>query len=142
MAVDTLKAITRKKAELAGLEQQYAIEQHKKLAGLHKEAGFGSTVELIAALKGLVSKQKPGIGKKNTVLQSGKRTKITAPMRAKIVAALKGGAKGTAVAEEYGISIPSIQNIKKENGLTKVTAATKKANKTVKKAAKKTAKKK
>ncbi len=48
-----------------------------------------------------------------------KRTKITPALRNNIIAAVKAGGKGTAVAKKFGVSIPTLHNIKKAAGLTK-----------------------
>lgn len=48
-----------------------------------------------------------------------KRTLITAELRQGIIAALKAGGKGNAVAAKFGVSVPTLHNIKKAAGLTK-----------------------
>lgn len=48
-----------------------------------------------------------------------KRTTITPELRNDIIAAVKGGATGSAVAKQFGVSVPTVQNIKKAAGLTK-----------------------
>ena len=46
-----------------------------------------------------------------------KRTTITPQLRNDIIAAIKGGATGAAVAKKFGVSVPTVQNIKKAAGL-------------------------
>ena len=48
-----------------------------------------------------------------------KRTLITAELRQGIIDALKVGGKGNAVAAKFGVSVPTLHNIKKAAGLTK-----------------------
>ena len=48
-----------------------------------------------------------------------KRTLITAELRQGIINALKAGGKGNAVAAKFGVSVPTLHNIKKAAGLTK-----------------------
>ena len=48
-----------------------------------------------------------------------KRTLITAELRQGIIDALKAGGKGNAVAAKFGVSVPTLHNIKKAAGLTK-----------------------
>jgi hypothetical protein len=139
MPSNKLKEIAALKAEIAELEKAVAAEQKQKLANLHTEAGFESTEALIAALKGLKAPRK--------VTASGRksRAKITDALKAEVGKAVEAGQKGMEIARKFGISIPSIQNIKAELGLVKkrsaATVATKSAPKVAKKAAKKAVKK-
>ena len=136
MPSDKLKEIASYKAKIAALEKAVAIEQNKKLIGLHKEVGLESTEALIAALKGL---SKPARKGKKTAKASGRasRTRITSAIKAGVGKAVKAGKKGSKIATQFGISIPSIQNIKKELGLVKTRSTKKAAKKKTKKAAKK-----
>lgn len=53
------------------------------------------------------------------VSKRAKRARITEELKANVIAAVKDGGKGAAIAKQFGISIPSLQNIKKAAGLTK-----------------------
>ena len=134
MISTTLKAIEATKAKLASLEKKAAAEQHKRIVNLHTDAGFETREDLIAALQSLGGgpKKKQGRKAKKTarkvakkaVAKKGaktraKRTVITDELRKSIIEALKAGGKGTAVAKKFGISVPSLHNIKKAAGLTK-----------------------
>ncbi|HCR29481.1 MAG TPA: hypothetical protein DIV79_05635 [Opitutae bacterium] len=134
MTSNTLKAIEATKAKLASLEKKAAAEQRKRIVNLHKEAGFATREDLIAALQELGGAPKKRRGRKakktarkaakKAVAKTGakkraKRTVITDQLRKNIIAAVKAGEKGTAVAKKFGISIPSLHNIKKAAGLTK-----------------------
>lgn len=149
MPSDKLKEIAAYKAKIIALEKEVEAEQKKKLANLHKEVGMASTEELIDALKGLKKAPRKAAAKSKG---RKRRAKITDAIKAEVANAVKAGKKGAEIAKEFGISIPSIQNIKAELGLVKkrkakaVKTAAKKApkkaaRKAAKKAAKKTAKK-
>lgn len=60
-----------------------------------------------------------GSGKKLATGRRRKRAKITDAVRENVIAALKAGKTGAAVAKEAGISLPSVENIKKAAGLVK-----------------------
>lgn len=129
MITETLKQIEEAKAKLANLEKKAAAEQAKKLTNAHKDLGFSSRADLIAALQSLeggAAKSKRGrkpkaapVAKKGGAKKRAKRTRITDELKAEVVAAVKAGGKGTDIAKQFGISVPSLQNIKKEAGLTK-----------------------
>lgn len=128
MPVNKIKELEKYKSKVAVLEKEIATAQKSKLASLHKEVGFESTDALIAALKGLSQK---------TSRKRAKRTRLTPAIKKNIVSAIKGGLKGAEAAKKYGVSIPTIQNIKREFGLVKTRkakkAAKKKASKPVQK---------
>jgi len=142
MISNTLKAIEATKAKLASLEKKAEEERRKGIVNLHKDAGFATREDLIAALQELGGAPKKKRGRKakkgarkalkkvarkavkKAVAEKGarkraKRTVITEELRNGIIAALKAGEKGTAVAKNFGISVPSLHNIKKAAGLTK-----------------------
>lgn len=114
--------------KLAAYEQEIARLQkglkkfNQKLLKLPAKFGFKSVAELIAALK-----QAAG-GKVGTVTakagQGGKRkrAKITSEMKQQVKAMTTAGKTGAQVAAAVGISLPSVQNIKKELGLVKKRA--------------------
>ena len=51
------------------------------------------------------------------------RTKITPELKAQVIAAVKADKSGVEIAKAFGISMPSVQNIKKEAGLVKTRAS-------------------
>ena len=135
MISKTLKEIKATKAKLAALEKKAEAETKKRIVNLHKEAGFDTREDLIAALQSLggtarrgrkprkaakkaaapKAKKAPAKGAK----KRAKRTAITPQLRKSIVDALKAGGKGGEVAKKFGVSVPTIHNIKKAAGLTK-----------------------
>lgn len=128
MPSDKLKTIAAYKAKIAALEKAVASEQRAKLSNLHKEVGLESTDALIEALMGLSKRFR-----KVKASSRSKRTRITPAIKAGVGKAVKAGKKGVEIAEEFGISIPSIQNIKAELGLVKKRSAKKAAKKRGKK---------
>lgn len=131
MITDTQKQIAATKAKLEALEKKAAAEASKKLTSLHKTVGYATRAELISALQGLEGGakrgRKPGAAKKAApkaakapkATKRAKRARITEELKAAVIEAVKSGEKGAAVAKKFGISIPSLQNIKKAAGLTK-----------------------
>lgn len=109
--------IEKYKKKIADLERQVNEERRQKLVNLHQELGYGSRRELISALQSL-----PG-GKGG----KGRRTVITPELRSQIEAAIREGKTGTAVAREFGVSVPTVQNIKKQRGLVRKPRAKSKA---------------
>lgn len=143
MIKDTLKQIADAKSKLASLEEKAASELSSKLTNLHTDLGYESREDLIAALQGLGSAKKatgkkrgrkpgkkaaakaPKAAKAAPAKKAGgkkaraKRTRITDELKSKVIAAVKAGGKGAAIATQFGISVPSLQNIKKAAGLIK-----------------------
>jgi transposase-like protein len=137
-----LADLQKAEARLAELRKRAVAERSTVLRNIHGELGFESRSELIAALRALeglkpaARQREDGSGGGNVassaarhggVLQRAevpsterarRRTRIDAELRAKIVAALRGGETGAAVAQRFGISLPSVHNIKKAAGLT------------------------
>lgn len=129
--------VTEKIQELAALQAkaaklQAAIESQRtsELAGLPASYGYESINEFIKALKAAVSsgakrgrRAAKGSGakasKKKAAGGKRKRAKITPELKAEVKAAVEAGKTGAQIAKEFGISVPSVQNIKKELGLVK-----------------------
>lgn len=110
IAMDTKRQeIEKFKQKIADLERQVEDERRQKLVNLHQDLGYANRRELISALQSL-SGGKPG---------KGRRTVITPELRGQILAAVKSGKAGTAVAREFGVSVPTVQNIKKQGGLVR-----------------------
>lgn len=132
-----IKEITNVRAKLAALEEEVAKQRKAALSVLHKEFGFESIEDLIEALKELVgAKPARGRGRKKGAAgrpakkaakkaaargegKKRKRAKVTPEMREQIIEAVKAGKTGKAIAAEFGVSLPTVQNIKRDAGLTK-----------------------
>jgi DNA invertase Pin-like site-specific DNA recombinase len=61
-------------------------------------------------------------GAKKAAPAKRKRAKLTSELKDKVKGAVEAGKTGAAIAKEFGISLPSVQNIKKEFGLVKARA--------------------
>jgi len=76
-------------------------------------------------LKAAAGSRRKGPGRKATskkaTSKSGKRayTKITPEIKQQVISAVKADKSGATIAKEFGISLPSVQNIKKAAGLVK-----------------------
>jgi len=116
MANNIIKALAAARAKVSKLEQAITAKRNRALASLHKQHGFESAAEFIKALKAASGKgaRKPAGGGKRR-----KRAVITAETKAKVKALTEAGKTGTEIAKATGISVPSVQNIKKALGLTK-----------------------
>jgi hypothetical protein len=121
MVTEKIKQITQYQTKIDALKKAIAAQLKHDLSSLHEKYGFESPLELIEAIKasgggkrrGRVAKAAPG-GKKRR-----KRAKITPEMKQKLKSLVEAGKTGTAIAKTLGISLPSVQNIKKELGLVK-----------------------
>lgn len=127
--------VTEKIQELAALQAkaaklQAAIESQRtsELAALPANYGYASINDFIKALKAAAGsgkrrrkgmKAKAGKPAKKSGGKKRKRAKITSELKSQVKSAVEAGKTGAAIAKEFGISVPSVQNIKKELGLVK-----------------------
>ncbi len=132
--IDKINQLEAAKAKVAELEKNVINERELALAALPRDFGFDNLNAFIKALKTAASKA--GKGKRKGVkaakapkaakaAKAGKRTrtKITPELKQQVVAAVQEGKSGAEIAKAFSISLPSVQNIKKEAGLVKVRAA-------------------
>lgn len=119
MVKDTAKQLQAAKAKVAALEQSIVKQQSQKLAKLPAQLGFASVADLIDALKQVSGGRAPKAAKAGKPGKRAKRAKITPEVKDKVKEAVKAGKTGSAIAKDLGISLPSVQNIKKELGLVK-----------------------
>ena len=89
---------------------------------MHNEVGMDSTQALIDALGNLPKKRKRRVRRAVKPLRKSKRARLTPDQKKSIADAIKGGMTGTAASKEFGISLATIQNIKKDFGLVKSRA--------------------
>lgn len=118
MPNDNIKELAAARAKVAALEKTIAKETKQKLAKLPSEFGFDSMSAFIAALKEVSGLSKGGKAGRGGKVRA-KRAKITPELKEKVKELVKAGKTGALIAEELGISLPSVQNIKKEFGLVK-----------------------
>lgn len=115
MAKNIQQALAAARAKVSKLEQAIVAKRNRQLAKLHLEHGFSSAAALIKAIKAAAA------GKTGPAEAGArrKRSVITADTKAKVKALVQDGKTGNEIAKTLGISIPSVQNIKRELGLTR-----------------------
>jgi hypothetical protein len=123
MVTKQIKELEATKAKIVTLEKSIARRLNKELASLPGKYGFASLGEFMRALKG-ASKggSKGGKGRAAKVAGKAKRRKrsiITDVTRSSVKKLVESGKTGSQIAKSLGISLPSVQNIKKALGLVK-----------------------
>ena len=131
MVTDKLKELETARAKLATLEQSIADELSKELASLPAKYGFASAAEFTQAVQAAAGGKRRGRGAaKAAPAASGggrggpgkkrrSRAVITDETRAQVKKLVSDGKTGGDIAKTLGISLPSVQNIKKALGLVK-----------------------
>ncbi|MBK8858742.1 MAG: helix-turn-helix domain-containing protein [Opitutaceae bacterium] len=120
-AKNILKQLAKARAQVSKLEQAVAAKHNKVLARLPAQYGFDDVDAFLQAVRNAA---KGGAGKRGAAKPAtgGKRRKravITAETKAKVKSLAEAGKTGGEIAKTVGISLPSVQNIKRELGLTK-----------------------
>lgn len=117
MVTAKIRELRATKAKLAKLERSVAADLRRELAGLPASYGFDNVDAFIAAVSaasgGRLAKA-PGGGRKRR-----RRAVITDGTRAEVKKLVAAGKTGAEIASSVGISLPSVQNIKKALGLVK-----------------------
>lgn len=117
MVADKIKTLAATKAKVAELEKDIAAELNRELSALPGKYGFESVSAFVKAVKsatgGRVSSSSAGEKKRRS------RAVITDEVRAQVKALVEQGKTGAEIAKEVGISLPSVQNVKKALGLVK-----------------------
>lgn len=128
MVTETIKELEAARSKVAALEAALA-KKHASLSSLHTKHGFSNVDDFISALKqasGSSSSRGPGrrtaSASSSSASSSGskkrnKRAKITPEIKQELKALVGQGKTGAVIAKTLGISLPSVQNIKKELGL-------------------------
>ena len=135
MVTDKIKELEVARAKLATLEQSIADELKKELASLPAKYGFSSAADFVSAVQtatgsgGARRGRKPGstnkaaaapaAGKGGPGKKRRTRAVITDETRAQVKKLVNDGKTGGEIAKALGISLPSVQNIKKALGLVK-----------------------
>ena len=127
--IDQIAELEKAKSKLAQAEAKLAADRTTALAKLPSDYGFASLNEFIKALtaaagkasKGKKASKAPKAPKAAKAPMAAKRgrTKITPELKAQVIEAVKAEKSGADIAKAFGISLPSVQNIKKEAGLVK-----------------------
>lgn len=119
MITNKIKELEAARAKITKLEQEVASERTKELKALPAQYGYANVADFIKAVKAANGGK---TARKGSTTKSGgrrKRAVITAETKNKVKSLTAAGKTGAAIAKAVGISIPSVQNIKKELGLTK-----------------------
>ena len=115
MITDKIKKLADYQGKVANLEKAIEKERAKALAALPAEYGFDGVAAFVKAVRLAVGGKRPGRPAK----RHRKHARITPEMKAKIKVAIEAGKPGSKIADEFGISLPSVYNIKKAFGLVK-----------------------
>ena len=122
MLSDKLKELEATRAKLASLEQAVQAELISELAGLPAKYGFESVAAFVSAVRDASSTRlgrrkgkpaKPVPGKRR------KRARVTDEVRAEVKKLVEAGKTGAEIAKATGVSLPTVQNIKKALGLVR-----------------------
>lgn len=119
MVTNKIKQLQATKAKMAALEKSIATQLAKELAALPGRYGFSSAKAFIKAVKAAAGGRRKGAAARKAGGKRRKRAVITADTKAKVKTLVQAGKTGAAIAKAVGISLPSVQNIKKELGLVK-----------------------
>jgi hypothetical protein len=123
MVTKQIKQLEAAKANLARLQTAVARHLQKELAGLPAAYGFDSTRSFFRAVTAASAGGSVGAGgakaRKAGAKKRRKRAVITDATRAAVKKLAEAGKSGAEIAKEVGISLPSVQNVKKALGLVK-----------------------
>lgn len=119
-----LKELTDARAKLASLEQAIASELTAELLALPSRYGFANSEDFIAAVRAAGGPRRGrGPGRKTIETKPPtkrrKRTVVTDEIRAEVKKLTKAEKTGAEIAKSLGISLPTVQNIRKALGLVK-----------------------
>lgn len=120
MVTKQIKQLEAAKANLARLQTAVSRHLQKELAGLPAAYGFDSLKSFFHAVTAAAGGKSVGSGgAKAGAKKRRKRAVITDATRAAVKKLAEAGKSGAEIAKEVGISLPSVQNVKKALGLVK-----------------------
>jgi len=126
MFIDKIKKLEATKAKLAALEKSVASELKRELASLPGKYGYDSLAAFFKAVRSSASvRGRPvkAAGGRKTPKEGGRKRRrravITDATRAEVKKLSEAGKTGAEIAKAVGISLPSVQNVKKALGLVK-----------------------
>ena len=134
MLTEKIKQLAAAKAKVNELEQKIAAERVSELAALPASFGFESVAAFVKAVRAAAgrkpvkrrkarkARKAAGKAKKPAKKKTRTRAKITDATRADVKKMVKAKKTGAEIAKALGISLPSVQNIKKALGLVKARA--------------------
>lgn len=115
MPKDTVQTISETRKKLAQLEKKL----HAELAKLPAKFGFASADEFLAAFRASTGGKSSPKAKAAKSSKRKARVEITDEIIAKVKKLVDDGKTGGEIVKAVGISLPSVQNIKKKLGLVK-----------------------
>lgn len=118
MIIEKIKALAVARVEAARLETAIQRDLGKELAGLPAQFGFDDVNSFVRAVKAAASGTGSHQGSRPKPARRP-RAKITPATRAAVKKLVAGGKTGAEVAKTVGISLPSVQNIKRALGLVR-----------------------
>ena len=120
MITDKIKELQALREKAASLEAAVAEERARALAALPNQFGFESVDEFVDAVLAAAGKR-PGRRGRPPGSSAGKKRRqravITDETRAEVKKLVQAEKTGAEIAKTLGISLPSVQNIKKALGL-------------------------
>jgi DNA replication initiation complex subunit (GINS family) len=116
--VSELEGFLKNQGKLARLPFDFGYADLKSFIKALKRASGAAPAKLGRPAKAAKVAKTPAAAK----AKRGKRARITPEMKEAVKAAVVAGKTGATIAKELGISLPSVQNIKKEFGLVKARA--------------------
>lgn len=122
MYSDLLKELEASRASVARLEAAIATELSAELAALPGRFGFDSADAFIAAVRSAAGVRRGRKRRAAAPQSSGtkrKRAVVTDSTRASVKKMVEAGKTGNEIATNLGISLPTVQNIKKALGLVR-----------------------
>ena len=121
MITDKIAELAKLRIQTEKLQAEVERESAAALAALPAQYGFSSVDDFVKAVLMASGKRGPRAKTKKAVIadrkKRAKRAVITPEMKAKVAELAKAGKTGTEIAKAVGISLPSVQNIKKAAGL-------------------------
>lgn len=123
MITDKIKELEALKQKAAALEAAVAEERNRALAALPKQYGFDSADAFIdAVLAATGGARRRGRPPGRPAGSGGKKPRrhravITDETRTQVKKLVEAGKTGAEIAKAVGISLPSVQNVKKALGL-------------------------
>lgn len=121
MVTDKLQKLRQYQKQMARLEKELS-RFNAKLLSLPAKYGFKTMNSFVDALRTADAVAgKTGARSAPAAAANGRkpRAKITPEMKQKLKTLVKDGKTGSEIAQQLNISLPSVQNIKKELGLVK-----------------------
>jgi hypothetical protein len=132
MIPDKIKELRALQAQAQALEESIETERAKELAQLPERYGYDSVPAFIGALRRYargVARGPRRVGRAAAPVASARvagrgrkrrtRRKITDETKSQVKKLVQEGRTGAEIAKAVGISLPSVQNVKKELGLVK-----------------------